>query len=489
MSVCKKPNILIIHADQHRYDCIHATGNKDIYTPNIDKLADDGVTYYNSFCSYPVCTPSRYSLLTGLHVHQHMGWSNHCTIPQELDTFPKILQKAGYSNVAVGKMHFTPTYLDVGFQEMYLAEQAGDGRYDDDYHRFLREKGLIDRNDLIDQVEEYRKDAEGEYWKNFGTLESNLSEANYSTTWIGVQALKAIEKWNEGANLLMVGFIKPHHPFDPPAPWNKMYDPDKISILPGWTEECIPKDINYSKGFFPHVELDEKKIKKVMSYYYAAISLIDYQVGKIIEILKQKKLYDNTLIIYTSDHGDFMGYHHLLLKGGYMYDPLIKVPLIIKYPGIENRGEKSDALVSNIDLAPTILELVGLKRGTFMNGLNLQKDCNQRKFVFAESENGKAYMIRSSNRKLLFCKQDEKCQFFNLDEDPFELNNIYYHPKYQAEILDYKLSLGQWIMFESKTPTYLDERAKVIDSENARTIDDSCREESIRYYRDLMTKN
>jgi arylsulfatase A-like enzyme len=160
-----RPNILIVHADQHRYDCLGAYGNPDVRTPNIDALAADGVRYENSFCCFPVCTPSRYSLITGLYVHQHLGWNNRCTLPAGLPTLPRILRNAGYHTKAVGKMHYTPTYLDVGFEEMVLAEQDGPGRYDDDYHRWLRAEGLCDRIDLMDQVQEYRQLAPPRYWE------------------------------------------------------------------------------------------------------------------------------------------------------------------------------------------------------------------------------------------------------------------------------------------------------------------------------------
>ena len=122
------PNILIIQGDDHRFDCIGAYGNDDVKTPHLDALASDVVRYQESFCPLPVCTPSRYSFLTGLYVHQHLGWSNHCTIPSGLETFPKILRDAGYKTKPVGKMHFKPTYADVGFDELVLAEQAGPRR-------------------------------------------------------------------------------------------------------------------------------------------------------------------------------------------------------------------------------------------------------------------------------------------------------------------------------------------------------------------------
>ena len=154
-------HILIVHTDEHRIDCLGASGNKEIKTPHIDSLAADGVRFNNSFCSFPVCTPSRYSLLSGLPVHEHQGWDNHCTLRPGTPTFASVLRQAGYATKAVGKMHFAPTYLDVGFAQMELAEQDGPGRWDDDYHRYLRQLGLVDANDLEDQRSEYRRGAPG----------------------------------------------------------------------------------------------------------------------------------------------------------------------------------------------------------------------------------------------------------------------------------------------------------------------------------------
>lgn len=132
-----RPHILLIHVDEHRMECLGAYGNRDVKTPHIDGLAADGVRYDLSFCAFPVCTPSRYSLVSGLLPQDHGGLSNGSTLAPEIETFPKILQVAGYRTKAIGKMHYRPTYLDVGFSEMELSEQAGAGRWDDDYHRDL----------------------------------------------------------------------------------------------------------------------------------------------------------------------------------------------------------------------------------------------------------------------------------------------------------------------------------------------------------------
>ena len=192
----ERPNVLIIHVDQLRFDCLGTYGNPDIKTPNIDRLAADGVRYTNSFCAFPVCTPSRYSLLSGQYVHQHAGWDNRSTLSPAIATFPKIFRAAGYRTKAVGKMHFTPTYLDVGFDEMLLAEQDGPGRWDDDYHRYLMRLGLVDRNDLEDQRSEYRQHAPRRVLGQLGARVSNLPEAHHSTTWIAERAMETIRSWN-----------------------------------------------------------------------------------------------------------------------------------------------------------------------------------------------------------------------------------------------------------------------------------------------------
>jgi len=483
-----KPNILILHADQHRIDCLGAYGNPDLRTPHIDALAADAIRYTNSFCPFPVCTPSRYSMLSGRYVHQHRGWDNHCTLGPGIATFPLILKTAGYRTKAVGKMHFTPTYLDVGFEEMILAEQDGPGRWDDDYHRALREAGLVDRNDLEDQLSEYRKNARPEYWEMFGALVSNLPEEYSSSRWIGDRAVETVETWGDSGNLLMAGFIKPHHPFDPPASFCNLYDPSALTMLPGWTEECFAHDLELHKGYFPHEKLTETALRRVTAYYYATIAQIDEEVGRIIGVLKRKRLYDNTLIVYTSDHGEYLGFHHLLLKGNHMYDPLMKVPLIIKYPGNRDRGTVSSALVNNINLAPTILGQAGCRIPEEMIGLNLTDISREREIIFAEASKGRRVMVRMKTRKLLLSQGRGRSLFFDLEQDPYETNNLYEDPTRQEEIAALTKILESWRSFDALPDTYLDENAPVIARPNVPARDDDHRPAMIAYFREKMAR-
>jgi len=481
-----RPNILIIHADQHRCDCLGAYGNPDLRTPNIDMLAADGVRYQNSFCCFPVCTPSRYSLISGLYVHQHLGWTNRCTLPAGLPTLPRILRDAGYHTKAVGKMHFTPTYLDVGFDEMLLAEQDGPGRYDDDYHRWLREERLCNRVDLIDQVRAYRQQAPPVYWDTYGALRSDLDEAHHSTTWIGDRAVETVQGWTGGGHMLMVGFVKPHHPFDPPAPWDEMYDPAALSILPGWTEACLPQDLAYHSGYFDMASMAEPQLRRVMAFYYATISQIDHHVGRLIDALKARGLYEDTLIVYTSDHGDYLGFHHLLLKGNHMYDPLIKVPLIVKLPGQARAGQVSSALVNNVDVAPTLLRAVGLEVPRTMQGVDLVAPGAGSGLVFAEAPRARQYMVRSQTRKLLLCRDESQSQYFDLERDPLEMHNLIGEPAYRDEVEAMRQQLLQWALFDSPSLVHLDGDASVIAGQNVPRCDDGHVEEGIAYFRTRM---
>jgi len=417
-----------------------------------------------------------------------MGWSNRSTLPAGLPTLPRVLRDAGYRTKAVGKMHFTPTYLDVGFQEMALAEQDGPGRYDDDYHRWLRDEGLCDRIDLLDQVREYRQHAPQVYWDTYGALRSDLNEAHHSTTWIADRALETIEEWQNGGHMLMVGFIKPHHPFDPPAPWDGMYDPPALSILPGWTETCLPRDSAYQRGYFDNEALTEPQLRRAMALYYATISQIDYHVGRMIACLKAQGLYDDTLIVYTSDHGDYVGFHHLLLKGNYMYDPLIQVPLVIKYPHQSRAGEVSDALVNNVDLAPTLLRCAGCEVPPVMRGLALSAPHTEHDVVFAEAPQARQYMARSRTHKLLLCRDEAQSQFYDLARDPLELHNLYGDPAYQAEIEALRHRLLTWALYDSPSPAHQDGDAPVISSDNVPQRGDGHVEAGTAYYRAQMAQ-
>lgn len=485
-----RPNVLVIQTDQWRWDCLGAYGNRQIQTPHLDVLAASGVRFDHCFCPLPVCTPSRYSLLSGLYVHQHAGWTNRSTLAPGIATFPKLLRAAGYRTKAVGKMHLTPTYLDVGFDEMELAEQDGDGRLDDDYHRDLRAHGLIDAIDLIDQRREFRRRAPDEYWAAFGALRSDLPEEWHSTTWIGDRAVRTLEAWSGEANLLLVSFIKPHHPFDPPAPWDALYSPDALELLPGWMEAVPEHDRAYAPGYFDNTKLTPAALRRVMAYYYATISQIDHHVGRLLAVLRRRGLYDRTLIVFTADHGEYLGYHHMLLKSGHLYEPLARVPLLLKLPGGELAGTSCDALVSTVDIAPTILRAGGLEPPAPLPGLDLASLARSaedgRPFVFAENRRGGSYMVRSRTHKLLLTRQPGQSLFFDLRDDPYELRNRIDDPACAALVETHRDALARWMLFETPVPAYSDPEAPCIRQPNVPAAGDGHREQMMAYFEERV---
>ena len=429
-----QPNILVLHCDQLRWGCLAFNGNPDVATPNLDRLARDSVNYQNHFTVYPICTPSRYSLWSGMYVHQHGAWDNASTLPPGYQTFPDVLRAHGYRTAAVGKMHMNPTYQDIGFGHMRLAEQNGVGRFEDDYHRWLMEQGKIDRFDLHHQSGIFRQEGCSRLYDMCQCAQSDLAREDYSTEWITRQAQEEIEQWKEGEpSMLMVGYITPHHPFDPPAPYSTMYDAKALTLLPGYLPQPLACDVETNGTAMKYEQLSEDDIRAITAAYYAMITEIDDAVGRLIALLREKNLYDNTMIIFTSDHGEYMGFHHMMLKCNHLYDPLARIPLLVKYPQHIHLPQNDTRLTENIDIAPTVLDVCGLPVPDTMQGRSLF-DEKSREFVFSEGQYGTetqpclGYMLRTSRFKLLVRGSMERAMLFDLEQDPFEMENVAEHP-------------------------------------------------------------
>lgn len=416
---CVKKNVLIVLADQFRADCLGVAGHPDLRTPTLDQLAADGVYYPNSFCVAPLCTPSRYTLLTGHLPAQHGVHRNNHPLARAIPTLPERAGAVGIRCTTVGKMHLTPTYMDAGFDQMVLCEQNGDGRLDDDYHRELIAAGLIDAVDLIDQRAEFRKTANAAYRTSFGAAVSDLPEAWHSTTWTTDRALSLIdESWAGGGQLMYLSYVKPHHPFDPPAPWDARYDAAALSILPGWTDQ-VPAD-DLSAGYFDNASLTRGALQNAMALYYGSISHLDFHLGRVLHRLRELDAYRDTLIIFTSDHGEYLGFHHMLLKSGPMYDPVVGVPLIVKPAGTaQPRGTVDDRLTSGADIVPTTLAALELDSSPELTGHDLLDTAWTRSVVVSQSGDS-GYMARSRHAKLL--RAAGRSRYFDLEADPWELS-------------------------------------------------------------------
>jgi arylsulfatase A-like enzyme len=203
-------------------------------------------------------------------------------------------------------------------------------------------------------------------------------------------------------------------------------------------------------------------------------------------LLRQKGLYDDTLIVYTADHGEFMGFHHMLLKGNYMYDPLVKVPLIVKWPGGERAGAVSQRMVGNIDLAPTLCRAAGCQVAAQMHGRALQDPGNGHDLIFAEADGGRQVMVRSGERKLILSDSRSKNLFFDLQRDPMEMNNLYASPAYSDEVRTMTVAASAWRDKNPNPSAYQDFDAPQIQQPNVPPHDLSHCSAIIQYYREKM---
>lgn len=393
-----RPNILFITADQLRQDCIGCYGNTVIRTPHIDRLAQDGIIFQRAYTAATLCVPSRQSILTGQYPSKHGSRGNRSAIPEGTTTFVSVLGDAGYNTAAFGKMHFHPTYADYGFDIMKLAEQDGDGRFKDDYHQYLAGQGLHDKWDEWDQIAEKRAGAPPDYWESYGAIVSEIPEEHYHSTWIANQTIEYIKNYQEESPFFAwMSFIKPHHPFDPPAPYDNAYSPDEV-IIPqasgGWEEKPLLTAGGEDPriAYFDTRKMTESELRRVIALYYGMIEHIDVQIGRVIDSLEQKGLKDNTLIVFTSDHGDYLGEHGLFLKHPNIpYDALARVPLIFSGADVKPSEQAIKTPVSLIDLASTFTGLAGceplpLSQGIDLNPILSGKSLRVNRKIYCEND-------------------------------------------------------------------------------------------------------
>ena len=458
MPETRRPNILLITADQMRCDCLGATGHPVVRTPHLDALAARGVRFTNAYTTFPVCVPARLSILTGQYPHAHGTMGNRSMVPTSQPNIASLLRDAGYRTAAIGKMHFWPPYAEFGFEHMRLAEQDGPGWKVDDYHAtYLAERGMVDIWDYWDQHKPYRAQAPQEYWDSFGARGSEIPEEHYHTTWIANETIDYIRRSSDRPFFIWTSFIKPHHPFDPPKPWDTLYDPASIPPLQDQAL-ALAKPLMTNGGqrdprdaYFDLRKLTDGAYRKVAAHYYGAISHIDHHVGRILQALEERGELERTLIIFTSDHGDYMGDYGLILKSpGIPYDSLAKVPFIVAGPGCR-RGETSDALVSLVDILPTAAAHAGVEVPDFVQGADLSPLLRSsaasspwREAVFCEARGIKA--VRTRTYKYLYNHSLQIEELYDVSADPGELRNLADEPRYAGVKREMRERLLGWLI-------------------------------------------
>jgi arylsulfatase len=436
-------NILFITCDQLRYDALGFKKYFPVKTPNIDKLVSEGVLFDNAYCANPLCVPARASIMTGKFGHETGVFYNDQAWPENLKTLPGELSKNGYYTVAVGKMHFIPKRCYGGFQK-----RVGDN--DSDYKEYLKYKGLVPgKGDGSRDGSPH--DSQNIKERFMHPEPTPLPLEDYETVYTTENALRELaliakrrecsERGNEPF-FMWLSHVKPHSPCDPPEPYFSMYDPKTMpSCLPKKSLEDTPKSLQrYSKHW---AALTDEEIQKNRARYMGNVTLIDEQLGRIFSKLKEMGVYDNTLIIFSSDHGDHLGDYGFQQKS-FFYDYSAKVPFIFVGPGIP-KGKVIRENVSHIDLFPTLLDYCDLypkekfdpdgksypydvERGeavSLLPAINDQNTSLKERVVVSESGvHGLHIMLKKGNLKFNYYANSDEIECYDTEKDPQELNNI-----------------------------------------------------------------
>jgi arylsulfatase A-like enzyme len=447
----KKPmNIVIMLADQLRADCVGCYGNSIIKTPNCDRLAAEGTRFENAFAQHPQCVPSRAAVLTGRYPHVNGAISNHCAMGNHELTIGEYLQQYDYRSIGVGKLHIYSEKEKTGFTEtMLCGGQQSDAVTPEvlreDYKKWLRENGYWQ-----DAIKAYEIHNTKEYWENFRANVNPMPSEAYIDTWVGDQAVEYIKKQNPNQPFFMfVGFPNPHIPFDAPEPYASMYDPATVPLPDTFEMDLSNKPPQHAayrrRGRKENYEkLDESRLRKVISLYYGSITLVDDQVGKVLNALEEQHLMENTIVVFVSDHGELLGHYGMLIKSidayPMLYDVGIRVPLIIRAPRDNSRAPGSNAgnvvreQVELIDLYSTVLESASIEIPPQVQGQSLREclfggPAPKRTYVFSES--GAVKTIRGERYKLVYYPGQPYGELYDIIKDPIERNNLYDNDEYR----------------------------------------------------------
>lgn len=472
-----QPNILLITSDQQHWNTLGCI-NPEISTPNLDRLAEQGTLFSRAYCPNPTCTPTRASLITGKYASQHGAYSLGTKLPEHEPTVGDIFRRSGYRTALVGKAHFQPLIstdvfpslesypilqnLDFwrqfdepfyGFEHVELARNHTDEAHvGQHYAIWMEERGLIHWRDY------FRLPTGNNPYQKYRWM---IPEEYHYNAWIAERSCALLEQYQaEGDRFFMwASFFDPHPDYLVPEPWDTMYDPAQLTVptvVEGehdanpphlqLTQEANPDYSawqndpggNACHGFHSHVQ-ERAALAKDIAVYYGMVSCMDKYIGRIVDRLDALGLAEDTLIVFTSDHGHYYGQHGLIAKGAFHYDDGIRVPMIVRWPGHVPAGEQSPALQSLVDYAPSFLSACGLDVPADMTGVDQTAvwrgdQAAARDWVITENHHQpttihmKTYI--TPRYKLTIYFQHDYGELFDLQADPGEVRNLWAELEY-----------------------------------------------------------
>jgi len=452
----EKPNIIYIFSDQHRGDALGCSGHPDVKTPNLDKLAEEGVNFTECYTNSPLCMPARASMMTGQYPCTHGVWTNDMEAdPNKVPSHVRNIRDNGYYTALIGKTHLyrhgTGDWTDTREKEDIIKDWGFDDiqeltgplatiRHDSAYTDYLKEKGLLEKH------RKYMKD----YAEGWGKGEAQpwelppcpLPTEDHLDSYTGQQTVEWINNYDKDKPFyLQVLFPGPHDPFDSPQEYRDLYDIEEITTgIMEYPKDPVPF---YVKGVLKWSGLDDMSTednKKLQSYYYAKITLIDEYIGRIMKALEENGLSENTWVVYNSDHGEMLG-DHMMSHKIVFYDGAVKIPLIIRPPG-GSKARVSKALTDHIDIANTFIDITGAEplENAYGRSLLPNIECkpedpklNEGKdFIFSEVY-GFSSIIDDRYKLTIRTDSAKPVELFDLKDDPKELENRVKDPDLLSE--------------------------------------------------------
>ena len=480
----RKPNILLITSDQHRGDCYGFEG-RSVKTPHLDQMAKCGTRFSSCITPAVFCQPARASILTGLLPYTHGVADNGINLDPKLGEagFAGTLAKAGYDTAFIGKAHFSTrtTYNPTDTPECI----AGSQTYGDDWrgpymgfehvelivHGHLNKARGATKPPIGQHYERYfdSRGEEGDAVTLWGTelpphtgaaqtWHSALPPQWHSSTWIGDRTIDWMNRRQDDPFCMWVSFPDPHHAFDCPEPWSRLHHPDSVELpdhrtldldrRPWWHEASLtgepivddPEIRRYRmKGQRVPPQTDEQ-LRDMTANYYGMISLIDHQVGRIFDALDAMGQAENTIVIFTSDHGDLLGDHGFYLKGPTFYEGVLRVGMLVQGPGIP-AGQIIADPVSTLDLMPTFCDFANLPVADHLQGESLapliagtpgvSREVAYNEWFVHKSRMGTDLdlrAVRTKTHKCTFEMISGAGELYDLVNDPTEMNNLYDEP-------------------------------------------------------------
>ncbi len=418
------PNLVFIMPDQLRPDFLGCYGADFIETPHIDALAARGVRYTRAYSEHPICVPARAALLTGMHALRTGVLDNGLALRPDyaacgIATWPELLAGRGYATAAVGKMHFYPWDARLGFGYRRIAEDKRWLHVRDDYFHFLHARGH----------RKYHGDEHEGYHEYKGAIVNRLPRELQPDHFVGEEACRFIREYGDEAPFaLMVGFPGPHCPYDPAPESLAGLDPAAMPApIPDAGDTPRLRAGNIAGNRLPwngvdYAEFTREQMLRVRAHYAALVRQVDDEVGAIVAALREAALLENTIIVFASDHGDYLGDHGMIGKG-HFYESSCHVPLIVASPGLAGATTRDD-LVALTDVTATLLRLGGADLPPHMDarplpGLGLAEATGRERLIGAL---GGGWMIQEGSWRLAKYATGE-ATLYNLAEDPQEGRN------------------------------------------------------------------